>query len=132
MIEIYKNRVWGQRKKLQAGLRFLITDSIPIEQRLTEVFDGKYRVQGVSNNFLTKVLAVHDPMSFTVDNAPIFKALKKHFEYDSPRGYTAAEQYLEFARLMKDSASNRVLRIRSVDAFFYDFWERNIKNANEG
>jgi hypothetical protein len=129
LIEIYKNRVWEQRKKLKAGLRFLVDDSISIERRLTEVLEGKYRVEGVSNNFLTKVLAVHDPMNFTVDNAPVFKALK-HFEYDMPRGYTAAQQYLEFARLMKEfriasSAKNSFY----VDAFFYDFWEQNIKNA---
>jgi HKD family nuclease len=131
LIEIYKNRVWGQRKKLQAGLRFLIDDSIPIEQRLTEVFDGKYRVEGVGNNFVTKVLAIHDPMNFTVDNDPVFKALN-HFEYDMPRGNTPAQQYLEFARLMKEfriasGAKNSLY----VDAFFYDFWEHHIKKVQK-
>ncbi|MBV9157773.1 MAG: hypothetical protein JO097_16025 [Acidobacteriaceae bacterium] len=131
LVEIYKNRVWGHRKKLQAGLRFLIDDSIPIEQRLTEVFDGKYRVEGVGKNFLTKVLAVHDPLNFTVDNNPVSKALK-HFEYDVPPRCTRAQRYLDFARVMKDfriasGAKNSLY----VDAFFYDFWEQHIKNAGK-
>lgn len=64
LIEISKANVWRQRKKLQAGLRLLIDDSKPIEERLNAVLSGRFKVEGVSENFLTKVLAVHWPSLF--------------------------------------------------------------------
>ncbi|MBV8811401.1 MAG: hypothetical protein JO033_22250 [Acidobacteriaceae bacterium] len=109
-------------------MRFLIDDSVPIENRLTAVLEGRYRVEGAGLNFLTKVLAAHNPMKFTVYNEPVAKALK-YFEYDMPYGLTAAQKYLEFSRLMEgfriESGARNAF---DVDAFFYNYWEQNIKS----
>jgi HKD family nuclease len=127
LIEVRKPRVWAQRKKLQAGLRHLVDDSTPIEARLHAVLGGRYKVEGVGLNFLTKVLAVHDPLRFTVFNQPIAKALE-HFKYERTRGYSQAQRYLEFADLMtrflKESGGRSSL---DLDAFFYEFWDKNIR-----
>jgi hypothetical protein len=127
LIEVRKRRVWAQRRKLQAGLRHLVDDSTPIEARLHAVLRGRYKVEGVGLNFLTKILAVHDPLRFTVFNQPIAKALE-HFKYERTRGYTAAQRYLEFAdlmrRLLKESGGRSSL---DLDAFFYEYWDKHIR-----
>src|SRR5205085_10214472 len=111
---------WKQRKRLQAGLRHLVDDSKPIQARLHAVLSGRYKVDGVGLNFLTKVLAVHDPFRFTVFNKPIAQALE-HFKYEQTWGYTRAQHYLEFADLMrqflKESGGRSCL---DLDAFFYE------------
>lgn len=118
LIEIRKPEVWRQRSKLQKGLRHLVDDSRSIEARLSSVLDGKYQVNGVGLNFLTKVLAVHDPSEFTVFNKPVEEALKD-FRYEPTRGRSKAQHYLEFADLMrrflKESAGRSTL---DLDAFF--------------
>jgi HKD family nuclease len=128
LIAIRKPRVWAQRKKLQAGLRHLVDDSAPIEARLHAVLEGQFKVDGVGLNFLTKILAVHDPLRFTVFNQPIGKALE-HFQYEQTRGYSPAQRYLEFAELMrrflKESGGRSSLHL---DAFFYDYWDKHIKS----
>ena len=127
LIEVRKPRVWRRRKRLHAGLRHLVDDSTPVEARLHAVLDGRYKVEGVGLNFLSKVLAVHDPLKFTVFNQPIAKALE-HFKYERTRGYTQAQRYLEFADLMrrflKGSGGRSSL---DLDAFFYEFRNKNIR-----
>lgn len=75
------------------------------------------------------MLAVHAPGEFTVYNDPIAKALK-HFEYKVPRGYSNSQKYLEFCALMRrflaESGARSTL---DLDAFFFDYWERFIKPA---
>jgi hypothetical protein len=63
--------------------------SKPVEAPLDAVLNGRYKVDGVGLNFLTKVLAVHDPLRFTVFNQPIAKTLE-HFKYERTRGHTPA------------------------------------------
>ena len=132
LIEVRKPRVWAQRKKLQAGLRYLVDDSAPIEARLHAVLEGRYKVDGVGLNFLTKVLAAHDPSRFTVFNQPIANALEQ-FKYERTRGYTQAQRYLEFATLMrrflKESGGRSSL---DLDNFFYEYWNRHLKGKKRG
>ena len=102
-------------------------DSKPIEARLHAVLDGLYKVEGVGLNFLTKVLAVHDPLKFTVFNQPIAKALE-YFKYERTRGYTPARRYVEFADLMrrflKESGGRSSL---DLDAFFFEYWHKHLR-----
>jgi HKD family nuclease len=131
LIEVRKPRVWAQRKKLQAGLRHLVDDSAPIEARLHAVLAGRYKVEGVGLNFLTKILAVHDPLKFTVFNQPIAQALE-HFKYERTRGYSPAQRYLEFADLMrrflKESGGRSSL---DLDNFFYEYWDKHLKKKKK-
>jgi HKD family nuclease len=132
LIEVAKNSVWRQKTRLQSGLRYLVDESEPIETRLAAVVDGngKFHVDGAGLNFISKVLAAHAPQRFTVFNGPVAKALKS-FNYESPRGYTASQKYLEFCRLMqsfmKESGAPNSL---ALDCFFFDQWER-ITNSEE-
>lgn len=127
LIEISKGNVWKQRKRLQAGLKFLINDSKPIEDRLDAVLSGRYKVDGVSENFLTKVLAVHKPLKFTVWNDPV-KGAVEDFGYEHTRGLSKAERYLEFTELMerflKESGARSTLEL---DAFFLEHYVKHVK-----
>lgn len=88
---------------------------------------GRFKVDGVGLNFISKVLAVHDDQEFTVHNAPIQEALA-HFEYEPARGYTVSQKYIEFCNEMKRFQTETSARSSlDVDAFFYDYWERRIK-----
>ena len=129
LIEIGKPGVWRQRKKLRQGLKLLIDDSRPIERRLHAVLDsdGRYRVNGVSLNFVSKVLAAHDSSKYTVYNRPIAKALDE-FNYEAPRGLTSAQKYHAYATEMKlflDASGG--LNTLYLDAFFYDYWASHIR-----
>ena len=110
----------------------LIDDSKPINGRLHEVLDpnGRFRVGGAGLNFISKVLAVHDPSKYTVFNGPVADVLG-HFNYEIPRGYTPSEKYLEFAEMMRrflrECGADNTL---DLDAFFYNYWARIKKKTD--
>lgn len=68
-----------------SGTRQLVDDSKPIGTRLDAVLNGKYKVERVGLNFLTKVLAVHNPIQFAVWNK-VVEAAMKDFGYETARG----------------------------------------------
>lgn len=128
LIQIRKDSVWKERKKLRHGLLQLIDDSKPIEVRINDLLNerGRHRIYGVGPNFVSKILAVHNPQEYSVLNDPVKKSLDK-FGYERHRG-TIGQKYAEFAslmrRFMKESGARDSL---AVDAFFYHFWEQNLK-----
>ena len=69
-------------------------------------------------------------MKYTVFNRPIAEVLK-HFNYDIPWGYKPAEQYLEFAEMMRrfllECGAGNTLEL---GAFFYDYWARIKKKTD--
>ena len=127
LIEIGKPQAWKQRSKLKAGLRYLIDDSKPVEARLDEVLNGKYRVHRVGPAFFTKILAVHDAKNLPVWNKVVEQAMND-FGYEKARGSSQGEQYLEFAKLMRrfreESGARSML---DLDAFFYEHYDKNLR-----
>jgi HKD family nuclease len=127
LIEVHKEGVWRQKARLQAALRHLTDDSRSVEARLEAVLDGRYRVNGVGLNFLTKVLAAHAPSKFSVWNDVVRRALDD-FGYEETRGLRKSQKYLEFAELMRRFLTASGARSTlDLDAFFYEYYAENLK-----
>jgi HKD family nuclease len=129
LIEFNKPSVWKQRAKLRRTLRLLVDNSISIEHRLSQILDegAPLNVSGVGLNFISKILAVHAPRDFTVQNAPV-NAVLEHFEYNIPRGHSPSQKYLAFCELMRrflaESGARNTLEL---DVFFFEYWDRFLK-----
>ncbi len=71
-------RVTKSTEEIQRGLRYLIKDDIPVEDRLNDLLGrGEHAIPGISNNTITALLLLRHPDQYGVWNGPSEKALKK-------------------------------------------------------
>jgi HKD family nuclease len=126
LIAIRRDRVFRKKDKLQDGLKKLIGADGQVPKVLNEFLAprGKYRIDGLGLNAISKVLAVHAPQKWTVHNKPVAKALKK-FGYIPPRGASEAEKFMAFTQMMDTfKAATGLPDAYALDAFFYDVYSK--------
>lgn len=120
LLPIYRDRMFRNEKRLKEGLNYLLDEGVDIQRRLAAVLDksGKFHIQGLGINLLSKILAVHGSRKWPVFNEPVEKTLR-HFGYEPPRSAGAVGRYLKFAEAMegfrRDSGAPDVF---ALDAFF--------------
>lgn len=78
--------------ELRRLLKFLSDENIDIAVRYNRVLTGDLKIEGVSNAFISKVLAAHKPDLYFVKNGKTEKALRK-FGIRLPRGLSDGEKY---------------------------------------
>lgn len=119
--ETLKPRIWNQRQRLRRALRTLIAEP---DLTLPKLLDpsGSLKVQGVSLNTISKILAVHDPESWPVFNERA-KDVLKEFGYKAPRGASTTGRYLAYRDLMRkfrlacEAAGCKDVNAFALDAF---------------
>jgi HKD family nuclease len=101
--------------RLKSGLRYLIDEGAPIEERVNSFLEkrGRHRIPGFNIAGVSKVLAVAHSNRWPVLNGPVRKTLS-HFQYESPRG-SVGERYRQFAELARRFNAPDFL---ALDAFF--------------
>lgn len=121
LVPIYSKQLFQRRKLLQNGLRLLLNEKMPVQQRINMLLDSRHPValRGLGINLLTKILAAHRSTKWPVFNEPVRKALQR-FGYEEPRGSETGEKYAAFAQRMKEfmvqtGAPNMI----ALDCFFY-------------
>jgi len=126
LIAIRKYQVFRKKKRLQDGLKELIASDGQVPKVLNEFPSprGKYRINGLGLNAISKVLAVHAPQKWAVHNKPVAKALKK-FGYIPPRGASEAEKFMAFIQMMDTfKAATGLPDAYAIDAFFLDVYSK--------
>ncbi len=126
LIPIHKYRVFRKKNRLQDGLRQLIASDGQVPKVLNEFLSprGKFRIDGLGLNAISKVLAVHAPQEWAVHNKPVAKALKK-FGYIPPRGASEAEKFMDFIKMMDAfKAATGLPDAYAIDAFFLDAYSK--------
>ena len=127
LIPIRRDRIFSKKKRLQAGLRELITgDTI---KSLNDPLQpaGRYQIPGLGLNAISKILAVHSPTRWAVYNTAVGKTLRA-FGYLPPRGGSPAEKYIAFTEMMdKFKTATGAEDAFALDSFFIHYYSRNLK-----
>jgi HKD family nuclease len=131
LIPVHRERAYRNRLRLQEGLRRLVDERLPIEERIGSLLEpgGRYRTTGLGLNGVSKILAVHARKKWPVYNAPVVKALR-HFGYESGHGGSGGLRYRAFAdRMGKFARQSNAPDMIALDAFFYRVWDRQLMRA---
>lgn len=101
--------------RLKIGLRHLIDEGAPIEQRVNSFLEktGRYQIAGFKIAGVSKVLAVAHPNRWPVLNGAVRKTLT-HYQHEAPRG-SPGERYRQFAELARKFEAPDFI---ALDAFF--------------
>lgn len=92
LIAIAKPAIKRHIPELKRLLKWLCDENIDIALRYDEAFNGKYKVEGASKAFISKILVLHEPMLYYVKNQMTERALRK-YGIQFPRGLTEGEKY---------------------------------------
>lgn len=65
-------------KKLNKTLKFLLNEKISLEERLDQLFYGKYHINGASISLLSDILLKYFPNECPVVNGPVVEALEHY------------------------------------------------------
>jgi HKD family nuclease len=129
LIAIDRDRVFRKKTLLQEGFRQLIGEDSAVPRLLDELLasGGRFRIKGLGVNVVSKILAVHAPKKWTVFNTVVDRTMRS-FGYVSPRGASRAEKFIAFTRMMEEFKLATGLKdAYALDAFFYDFYDHNLK-----
>ena len=122
LIAIPRDRIFKERTRLQNGFKQLISSGGSeriLESLLSE--NGRFHINGLGLNTISKVLAIHAPDRFAVYNTPVEKTLRS-FGYTPPSGVTKAGKYLAYNRMMDRFKEVTGLRdAYALDVFFYHY-----------
>lgn len=126
LIPIPRDRIFNQHAKLlQEGFRQLISNEgneRVLESLLSKT--GKFHINGLGLNTISKVLAIHASDRFAVYNAPVVKTLRS-FGYKSPRGLSKSEKYIAFNSMMDTFKKETGLRdAYALDVFFFNYAQK--------
>lgn len=126
LIPIYRDSIFTKKDRLQEGLRTLVSQGEGASTVLNEFLskNGKFHIEGLGLNVVTKILAVHRPLRWAVYNAAMHKALRK-FGYIAPRGGSPADKLIAFTQMMERfKLSTGLQDAYALDAFFYHVYEQ--------
>jgi HKD family nuclease len=126
LIAIRRDNVFRNKHRLQEGLKALTASDGQLPKVLEGFLTrrGKYQINGLGLNAISKVLAVHAPEKWTVYNRPVAEALKE-FGYIAPRGASQTEKFLTFTQMMDTfKTATGLSDAYALDAFFYDVYSR--------
>jgi HKD family nuclease len=131
LIPIWRDRIFKKKQRLQTGFRGLIAGDVGAHLNELLLPSGRYHIQGLGLNAITKVLAVHAPTQWTVYNKPVEKTLRS-FGYVSPRGGTPADKYFAFTKMMdKFKEETGAEDAFALDSFFAHYYFGNLKKSSD-
>lgn len=122
----YRDRILKRADDLRECLRTLRDETIPIDDRLSAIFDshGRYRLRGLGLNTISKILASINPKKWPVYNSRV-EAVLRHFEYEVSRGASQGDRYIAYANLMADFMRDcGAVDVLELDAFFYHYSQK--------
>jgi len=120
--QIYRDRIVRDMPSFRKALMYLLDESIPIEDRITEVLEGKYRLEGFGRAIVTALLMDFQPDKYCLWNNKTdtgFSALGWQL-YE--RGDSQAIRYLKVLDALKKLRAMRPdldLSLLDVDAFLH-------------
>jgi hypothetical protein len=92
IISLPKPTIKREIEKFRRLLIILCDEQIDIATRYDMSFTKTFKINGVSEALVSKILAIHRPNLYFVRNGKSAKALKK-YEIEIPRGLSKGEKY---------------------------------------
>lgn len=102
LIPIPKPVIKREIAKFKKLLKMICDESIDISKRYDDALENsKYKIRGVGENLISKVLVMHRPKKYFVKNSISEKALQKYgMKY--PRGVSKGEKYKYASKILKE------------------------------
>lgn len=92
IIAIPKPTILNGIDKFSKQLKHLCDESIEIAERYNRVMRGDLEIRGVKKGLLSKILTVHNPDLYFVENSVTIASLKK-YGINLPKGLTEGQRY---------------------------------------
>lgn len=126
IIPICKPSMWEHRLKVSKILQLLVDESWSIVDRINMIYGknaNEFYFNGLGMNLLTKILAVHKPQDYPVDNNPVRRALKM-YRYHQLKRASIGTKYEQLAIFMRNFNKEAGLPdMLALDAFLYSIGE---------
>ncbi|MBO0324054.1 phospholipase D family protein [Muricauda sp. CAU 1633] len=119
LIALPKPTIKREIKKFRKLLIMLCDESIDIALRYNLALEGKYKIRGINEGLISKILIIHNPSGYYVKNNKTTLALKK-FGIQLPRGLSKGEKYKITTKVLKDICKETGIENLSVlDYYLY-------------
>lgn len=114
-----KPTIKNQLSRFSNLLRFLCNEKIDIVERYEEALHGKYKINGINEGLISKILTIHDPMKYCVINSKSRQALKR-YGIGLPRGLSTGEKYKITCRFLADICREvKIKNLAILDYYLY-------------
>jgi len=101
IISIPKPTIKREIDRFALLLKTLCDENIDIAQRYDRAISGDLEIRGVKEGLISKILAIHDPEKYYVENQRTLKTLK-NYGIEFPRGLTKGERYKFTSKILQD------------------------------
>jgi HKD family nuclease len=120
IIALPKPTIKREIRKFRKLLRMLCNEDIDIDKRYNmALLNSDYKINGINEGLISKVLAVHNSKKYFVRNGKIAKALSK-YGIETPRGISKGEKYLITTNaLLKICEEAKVENLAVLDYYLY-------------
>lgn len=100
-------------------LNMLCDESLPVVWRYNKALSVAYKIRGVNEGLISKILTLHSPKEYCVKNSKTLKAFKK-YGIELPRGLSKGDKYNAICKLMKEACrSAGIQNLAVLDDFLY-------------
>lgn len=101
LVHISKPKIIRNISGFKKLLKMLCDENVDIEYRYNKAFAYKYKVEGAAQALVSKILTLHNPEQYFVNNDRAMSALKKYgIEY--PRGLSAGKKYKKTCDILRE------------------------------
>jgi len=120
LLHIPKPSIQRNIRKFRKLLNMLCDDTIDISVRYNSAFEKKYKINGVSDSLISKILIIHNPNEYYVKNGKTNLALKK-FGIEIPRGISKGDKYKITSKVLKEICEETgISNLAVLDYYLYE------------
>jgi HKD family nuclease len=119
LINISKPVIIRNLRGFKRLLKMLCDENVSIVDRYNQAFSPAYKVEGVAMATISKILTIHDPEQYFVNNLRALNALKK-YGIEFPRGLKPGEKYKITADVLKEIClKTKIENLAILDHFLH-------------
>ncbi|MBN1633424.1 MAG: hypothetical protein JW917_04585 [Ignavibacteria bacterium] len=73
----FKRQILENKQKFTSLLKLICDDNMPIDKRIDLALNVKYSLPGIKIGFISKVLTIHNPKEYFVNNDKFVDVIKR-------------------------------------------------------
>ena len=101
IISIPKPTINREIERFSLLLKTLCDENIDIASRYDRAISGDLEIRGVKQGLISKILTIHDPQKYYVENRRTLRAFK-YYGIKLPSGLTKGEKYKMTSKMLEE------------------------------